>query len=234
MEGDANRSGCRPPRLCNVKFHFSLTHDEVCQVVFILEGILQGNNPTDLEVSKKRNFYVVRPHDSRIVNLVFVIFPHGKRVVNVSGVRTVRHIPYCLRVFKSRMNLVRDTFAEEIADTYVVDNITAVGKLCLDPDTLFNLVSRRTLVTRDASSHRFQTCSCRPHYFPGIVLRSRALPTCIVFASGKYIIVGGKSIRDVKHAFQALCAVIQNQERATTSTPAIECVSTAGTFSTTT
>ena len=150
--------------------------------------------PTDFEddkLTQYSNFVVCR-----LANFVYTVFPK-KGHVNISGIRNFAQIPSAVTVFNSRFH------TNIIPINVVVDNSTASGKLS-KPVQLHSLLAHR---------HPDITISIRPHYFPSAVIRSlssSSLPksrTIILFANGKYNIVGAKSEQEIRQTVETLCAI---------------------------
>ena len=52
------------------------------------------------------------------------------------------------------------------------------------------------------------TLSLRPYFFPGAVIRRENKCSIVLFATGKFIIIGAKSRAEIDHAYDTICATI--------------------------
>jgi len=126
--------------------------------------------------------------------LSFVIFPK-KGFVNVSGIPSFSYI-------RQSLVFVNLTFQTQLnVSDIIIDNSTAHGNLNFP--RYFDLWNIFPAVRGNSDIQ----LTLQPHYFPGAVIRS-TFPTCIVFHSGKFIIVGAKNRQQIAKSYRQLCAII--------------------------
>lgn len=134
----------------------------------------------------------------RLNKFVCTIFPKNGHV-NISGIQNFKQI-------KEAVQEINNQFGFDIReDNIVVDNSTASGHL-KRRIKLFQL--------KRFSDKENVIISIRPHYFPSALIRSKRLSsdrrTTILFANGKFIIVGSKSPGEIDSTFKQLCALTDN------------------------
>lgn len=131
-------------------------------------------------------------------NFVYIVFPQ-RGYVNVSGIQDFNECNLAKVKFERLFNTRAKT-------GFRVDNSTASGHLPFDHIHLPDLLEvRRT-------HHSFPcTISLRPHYFPAVLIRPlehirrrQLISTCILFANGKFIVVGSKSPAQTAHSVHNL------------------------------
>ena len=173
------------PQISNIKFRFNLNKHIYSPPLDCLQIY--------------HNFEVIR-----IKNLVITVFNHRGKI-NITG---VKHF----NLIKKTLNLFNHIFGENVEEkNIVIDNSTSSGNIfhCfsnLPPIKRVNLVKLKQFI--DESGEKEQTISLRPHFFPAAVIRKKKLCTCLLFATGKYIIIGAKSEEKIKKTFNSLCATI--------------------------
>lgn len=168
-------------------------------IVSNIKARLFSNQPMTVPAS-------LTPHITRHSNFIsfhidhfaFVLFPKSGQV-NISGIRGFNDIKEAVRVFNSQ-------FKTNIpVSNIVVDNTTASGKLhhrIKSFATLFKSPLRNEV-----------SISVRPHYFPSALIRPKGQQrgTIILFANGKYIIVGARSAEELNKAYETLCALTSGE-----------------------
>ena len=173
----------------NVKFHFHIRAQREESELWHPEKSAASD-----VISRRdhRNFSVYR-----VKRLVFTIF-QGRHYVNVTGVKNFELISEAVNTF----NLF---FREKVLlSDITIDNSTSSGSL----GKRVNLVATRCFLDSEKNSTGYRL-SLRPHYFPGGVLRKKGHNTVIIFATGKYIIVGAKSPETVFVTQHLLHTIIQ-------------------------
>lgn len=168
----------------NIKFHVKLGHP-----IEIPEKIHS-------HMVRHSNFVVIRFHP-----LVYVVFPSSGHV-NVSGVKDFSGIKDAISQLNSHLHC--DIQEEHIK----VDNSTVSGKLSVKTPIDFISLIRST-------NKKWFNISIRPHFFPSMVLRpkvKKSLGTCMVFSTGKFIIVGAKSEKVVKDTYSHLLELMHTIE----------------------
>ena len=190
------------PKLHNVKFHFYLPNSKK----------LLHNNPEWAENSYSwGNYFTYRLNQSKTV---YSIFPKAG-FVNITGVCSFNDIPQALDEFN------RQFFTKINVDEIIVDNSTASGtiEICDRAQKVHRTISSKKLrldlwrvkkLVSQCSKYQNARISLYPKYFPAAVIRSKLAPTVLLFASGKYTIVGAKSVEKIRAAHQQICAIIQD------------------------
>ena len=180
------------PVIHNVKFHFKLKS-------IISEETLQ--NISQSKSSRWGNYFTVRL--SQHSKIVYSIFPAAK-FVNITGVGTFECIPQVLAEFNSIFKTcVRN-------EDVTVDNSTAAGSFCQPGGIRLNLLCIKQFLDRAPSAFTSSRITLYPRFFPAAVLRTRYEPTVLLFASGKYTIVGAKSPEQIQTSYRKLCVIIQS------------------------
>ena len=164
---------------CNVKGHFYV------QTPITLPEHIEPH------IVRRNNFWTFRrPSD---FSFVYVIFPR-RGYVNVSGIKAFDECERALTTFEQLFHALATS-------GFCVDNSTASGCFTLH-DSHQRLHLPDLLRVRDTHPC---TISIRPDYFPAALVRPTAaaatapaleqhsISTCILFANGKFIIVGSKS-----------------------------------------
>lgn len=118
------------------------------------------------------NFFVLRQ-----LGFVYVIFYTGH--VNCTKLKTLDDVE------KSKQLFLRLSVKCEVTNCRI-DNITASGKV--SPGSRLNLFSFCSFLKKEGIAHNFD-----PHKFPGLNFKLMSV-TFILFNSGKFILVGGKSV----------------------------------------
>lgn len=195
-----HRSSSAPsnfPSVSNIKFRFSLSNEKIHLPLARDDTLLLASDSTS--VKHVNNFVIIR-----VSKIVFTIF-HKSGHVNVSGVRDFSKIEEALRIFN-------DLFKTEVTEKkIIIDNTTSSGSL-FDSSTSEAAYSKRIDLRElkrrvDLLGSEDISLSLRPHFFPGAVFRRRGKGTLIIFATGKFIIVGAKNRLQVREAHRALCAI---------------------------
>jgi len=147
----------------------------------------------------------------RIDSLSCIIF-HKSGHVNISGIKDFSHIKEALVCFNKHFESNIDE------NNIIVDNSTASGRLSNYSICLPKLAN--------ISPHHQElvTVSIRQYFFPSAVIRPRRrqqqqhtaaldakLATVVLFANGKFNIVGGKSERSISQTWNLLRAITDGQ-----------------------
>ena len=138
---------------------------------------------------------------TRVQNFVYTIFPKGRHV-NISGIKNFENIKEALITFNGQFdtNITRDNI--------IIDNLTASGQLTkqnIHLSKLLHCAGRDNVII-----------SVRPYYFPSALIRPKDrtgrdnLTTGLLFANGKFIIIGGKSLTTIENTYTKLCALTNN------------------------
>lgn len=184
------------PQICNIKAHFKLKHETK---PFEFESTL----PPALRhhAVRKGNFTIYRDHEYKKV--VFTLF-HFSRHVNLTGVRSYTALEEAVKRFGELVNEIIPPA------NVVIDNSTASGRIWTDGRAYLDISLLKDILRRDEKSS--STLSIRSDFFPGAVLRRKGFSSVIIFSSGKFIIVGGKSPWHIQEAYQRLLAFIRLME----------------------
>ena len=173
------------PEVRNVKFRF-----RVGQVIVLPSHI-------DTFTASGSNFYTVA-----LDNYRFTIFPK-KGDVNITGVRNFEEIPVAIVEFEQLFKIsVPKT-------TVIIDNSTASGQMSFCGN--INLYSIANILRKEKDNHKRQLNPCkvsvRPETLPCAIIRRKKKSTINIFQSGKYTIVGGKSLYDIEEAYDIICII---------------------------
>ena len=198
---DAYVKSSKQPTIHNIKFHFKLDcgfnyHKHVR--LHNLKSKCWGNYYTFKLANKKKP--------------AFSFFPKSK-FVNVTGVANFDDITKTVSDF----NILFDTCVDP--NKVIIDNITACGSFeeaARDNASLckkrckINLSNVRKLIIKQ-DEYKDINLSLYPLHFPGLVIRfPNKLPTCVLFSSGKFTIVGAKNADEIHKAYSKLCTVVMN------------------------
>ena len=178
----------------NVKLHLklsgSVSHEE-------LSSILNSSNAI-----RHNNYYILRESHSKVV---YSVFPKSG-FVNITGVKNFEDVENVLRMFNTRFGL-NVSPCELITDSStasgrIVDQNSEESTIIIDLEHIKHIVDTESIFT-DINA------SLSPASFPGIVIRSKSTPTCLIFTSGRFIIVGGKSKQSITAGYQQICAIME-------------------------
>ncbi len=136
------------------------------------------------DIAKKcKNFYVIHAEQ-----LSFVIFP-SIGFINISGIKRFEDIKTLPQILFRQFQIIVQS------DNIIIDNSTASGKLTrCQSHALFSLNFGEDWVV-----------NLRPHIFPAAVIRPKHRKgSIILFANGKFIIVGSKSLDDIDYVYLEL------------------------------
>ena len=184
----------------NVKFHFSPSSNFDSPKKLLDNCSEKAYANHFLPSLQHGNFYVVR---CRARPYVFTIF---KGFVNVTGVADFE------ADLDRALSLFNAVFLQSVSPQDVtVDTSTAAGKITDCPCVSARWRERIDLVELKArlELHGVARLSLRPTVFPGGVIRRCGKPTIILFSSGNYNIVGGKSRKEIAAAHHFLRTVLR-------------------------
>ena len=173
------------PIIRNVKIHFN-----VCDKEKLEREIKLLEKSSNANVKSYHNFLVYKGQ------YTFIFFCTSG-TVNITGIKQFEEIAIAVNFFCTQFNFC----LEEIGEV-VIDNSTASGSFGI-PINLRNL--KNELFRSIGSS---VDVSLNPEYFPSVVCRSSGIGTCLVFANGKYCIVGAKCFEHVMRLFYRMDATI--------------------------
>lgn len=140
---------------------------------------------------KKKNFHILK-----IQHVVYSIFLSGH--VNVTGVKSFDNIPLAVKDFADIFGVLYDL----CISSAVVDNSTATVAIAnKSPVSLYKL----------KDLFPYSSVSLRPYFFPGAVIRRKNKCTIIAFSSGKFVILGAKSLEEIEETAKEICAIIGHQ-----------------------
>ncbi|CAM9823898.1 unnamed protein product, partial [Choristocarpus tenellus] len=139
---------------------------------------------------KRFSACVIRLNEPKATALVF---SSGKMVVTGSKSETVS-----LSASKMFCKIIGKLGNAVNFEGFTLQNMVATTDVCF-PLRLEGLV---------ASSHS-QYCSYEPELFPGLIYRLAQPKVCLlIFVSGKVVLTGGKSIRQLREAFKLMYPVL--------------------------
>ena len=162
-----------------------------------LSSILNSSNAI-----RHNNYYILRESHSKVV---YSVFPKSG-FVNITGVKNFEDVENVLRMFNTRFGL-NVSPCELITDSStasgrIVDQNSEESTIIIDLEHIKHIVDTESIFT-DINA------SLSPASFPGIVIRSKSTPTCLIFTSGRFIIVGGKSKQSITAGYQQICAIME-------------------------
>lgn len=167
----------------NIKAHFTLPNSEL----LLLQLVNRSSSRIGIIL---HNFFVFRKD-----SFVYIIFPSPGHI-NVSGIKK-----------ETELNLAKEVFCDEIGykseisnSSLIIDNITAVCSICSTHP--INLPKLKEVVERRANEK--EAVSLRTYTFPAAVWRRGQKPTIQIFSTGKVVIVGGKSRREIEESVALL------------------------------
>ena len=181
----------------NVKIHFKLTSPLTD---------LDSLKKSDFSIKKHSNYYIVREKSGYCVYSIFL----KSGYVNVTGIRKFSQIVPTLQNFNKK-------FKQNITiDKVKVDNSTVTGRFEIlyeskeekKPKIYLNLEQIKFLLDNH-TEYKHIKANLTPANFPGIIIRSKNLPTALVFTSARFTIVGGKTKQSIVKTHQQLCAIIE-------------------------
>ena len=182
------------PRICNIKAHFKLTKkfeprqaNSSPRFMFLMKHTIQ-----------KVNFTLYR--DPSYKRIVFTLFHHSPHV-NITGARSYTALELAVKRFSQ-------TVGEEIrTENIIIDNTTAVGRVWTHTRAHLDIHALKKTISIDETNK--SSLSIRSDFFPGAVLRRKEFASIIIFSSGKFVIVGGKTPWHIQEAYQRLLALIR-------------------------
>lgn len=181
----------RPPKISNIKASFRLSSTIAPDSFFLV--LCEEERK---KIVRHTNFSVYRP----LARLTFTLF-HRSSHVNVTGVSSYTLLEKAVSFFNERFET--SVCVREVT----IDNITASGRLQLNELPAINL---REIQRSLSPTSPYGVFSLRADFFPGAVLRKPQCSTVIIFASGKFVIVGSKSPWQIQEAFLRLLALAQS------------------------
>ena len=181
------------PKVNNVKAHLKLSSGSNKKT--LLDELKELNS------IRHNNYFIVREEKDKIV---YSIFPRSG-FVNITGVKNFDEIEKAVAIFnkKFKQNI-------SVADL-TTDNSTASGRIAdtdSSRDIQINLEHIKFIIDTEPDFGKLKA-SLSPANFPGIVIRSKNCPTCLIFTSGRFIIVGAKRKQDISTAYAQLCVIIE-------------------------
>lgn len=186
-----------PLSIKNLKGHFKLKEIVKKKTFF---NILSENEKIS-QLFTKVNFSIFR--DSHHRKIAFTIF-HNSPHVNITGISTWKELGAALSRFNKQLQ--QDIKIENV----IIDNITAVGSIWKKEQKSINLIQiEEKVLTLNLPN---TTVSLRPEFFPGAVIRVVGSGTVILFSSGKYIIVGVKTLWELEATQKNFLVIIQQTE----------------------
>jgi len=171
----------------NIVFFFKLGAQKERSLQRALQQVDEG------ETSSEGEKWTARTHHNFIVfrkaKLTFTFFNRTGHI-NSSGTRT-------FALLKNSVEEARRLFDTQVREEDIrVASSTWSGRIPLGDRRQLDIVSFWHRSVRDPDSTLF--VSLRPWIFPGAVIRQRDKPTSIVFANGKFVIIGAKGPGEAK------------------------------------
>ena len=173
---------CLKPSVVSVKCHFEIEREIPMCPDYLKHYTSVGNN-----------FFTVAYEAYR-----FTIFPTC-RYVNVTGLSFFQEIVQAADTFENLFE------TRVIPESIKIDNSTAVGLFTPNTDTqnknILDLYSIPIALKKAQSKRRkWKNChvSVRPTVLPCVIVRRTKKPTTNIFPSGKYVILGAKTLKDIE------------------------------------
>ena len=181
------------PEVNNVKVHLKLPDNSSRKLLY--------DKLNETNAVRHNNYYIVREEKAKTV---YSIFPKSG-FVNITGVRNFDEVENALAAFNKK-------FKQNIPlDQLKIDNSTASARITdakSSNDVQINLEHVKYLIDNE-TSFSILKATLSPANFPGIVIRSKTSPTCLIFTSGRFNVVGAKGKQDLSNTYQWLCAIIE-------------------------
>ena len=187
-------------KIFNVKFHFSIKK-------YLKNRVIKETDILKFKTKFWGNYHTVKTENK----VVFSYFSLSGKV-NVTGVKNFSQIPEILRKFNN-------VFGVKIRIKDVkIDCTTASGNYFEDKSQLekrestqfIDLPEIKQYIENNLLLSKKLLITLYPRYFPSCVIRFKVepFPTILLFSSGKFNIVGGKTNEKIKHSAELLFSVL--------------------------
>ena len=175
--------GCGPT-VKNIKISFKIKNTQY--------------SPKVDSLGKKKESYIIEHRNFIVIRKKFVYVAFSSGFINVSGIKNDSEVLESIANFAGILNT-----SPRLFEDYTIDNITASGSFA-DKVNLSEL----SIKNCDKSGLKIRY---KPVYFPGAFIKSYPTGgTLIVFSSGKYTIVGVKSLREAVRIYEKAKKFIEN------------------------
>ena len=189
------------PEINNIKLRFNVSKEALLRLKRGISNLSKKSasqfTPKKKPVFKEHHNFIVFRH-----SYVYIVFSTSG-TVNVTGIRFYRDISSAVALFCREFGLRR-----RHVGAVTVDNLTASGNFG-SPVNLRLL--KKSINASQEGDALISSASYNPSFFPACFCRTYVVGTIIVFASGKYNIVGGKCRDDVNNVFRAMLAHMKKQ-----------------------
>lgn len=165
------------PSVKNIKIHFTI--DNLYQLFHGIIGIIDLKLSGDFAgktFSRGHNFIVYK---NRFVYTIF----YNKGYINCTKIPNYSGISEAISEFCDTFGLTR----QDLSSGITIDNTTSSGKF----KHRLNLLELKHKIEQADQYQEIRT-KFNPSFFPGLFVKYHFLGTIILFASGKYSVVGAK------------------------------------------
>lgn len=170
------------PIIKNIKCHFKIPEWEMPQINRLFRRCGYFNGGTFCGIKLVNNFAVLRNR------YVYTIFRNGS--VNVTKIGCECDVQAALTHFEELLQICANA-----NDVIIIDNVQASGNLF----THIVLLKFKDFLRR----HTRLPVAYNPEHFPGMNIKFLKWGTILLFASGKYSIVGAKNIVNCRKIYVA-------------------------------
>jgi len=196
VEVDEEKGKGKDLREHNIVFFFKLASQNKERS---LQRALQQADEGEANVAGEKEKWTARTHHNFIVfrkaKLTFTFFNRTGHI-NCSGTKT-------FSLLKKSVEEARRLFDTPLrVEDIRVASSTWSGRIPLGDRRQLDIVGFWQRSVRDPDSTLF--VSLRPWIFPGAVVRQRDKPTSIVFANGKFVIIGARGPGEAKDVHATL------------------------------
>lgn len=191
------------PEINNIKLRFLVSNSAVQR---LKRGILRLACSSESLKSVKKKKPVFKEHHNFVVwrnSFVYIVFSQSG-AVNVTGIRRYSDISKAVVLFCREFGLRRRHIGR-----VTVDNVTASGDF--GGGVNLRLLKKSINCRGSEEKQLIRSASYNISYFPACFCKTFTVGTVIVFASGKYNIVGAKCRADVETVFRAMLALMKRQ-----------------------
>jgi len=161
---------------------------------FVIDNFIFVPKETCEKIKVFHNFFVWRAS-----YFVFTCF-HTAKTVNITGCKNFDSDPFhALNLFKQKF-VKQDKNRKAVYRSFQIDCSTASGKFSFPQKIDILSLKSQNLETK---------INLRPHYFCAAVIRKKENPTALLFPSGSFVILGGKSIVKIKESVNNILSILE-------------------------
>lgn len=181
------------PKINNIKAHIYLTEEG-------RDRLLTNIKLFDISTVRHHNFSVSR--DPRGTRRVYIIF-EKEGFVNITGIREISSLKDVIPQLCLHFSLLQTDVA---SPQPLIDNISASGSF----NCRIDLNRLRKILNAKGKNDGYFTVILNRNKFPGASCRAKGYGTITVFTTGKYVIVGSKSVEVMEQVFLKMSDVINS------------------------